>query len=213
MREKPAYVLSLGGLVSAKGLLYQSKPSIENLEASTRSGRNCGAGAPRQLWCGLGVRLTSKEPRSIVGRPRAANQRLGGTVVRYILKSPCPMAANSAVAGVGNTAGTSHSPFAWMLRHSPPAAELHGRPASHAFLRKRSANDGNRSPLAAQLKRGVAAAYCGLSPVSAIRGVGRSTTVIARRRQDRRRAGQEQEVSPRRRLSRPRVDRAADPRQ
>lgn len=212
MREKPAYVLSLGGLVSAKGLLYQSKPSIENLEASTRSGRNCGAGAPRQLWCGLGVRLTSKEPRSIVGRPRAANQRLGGTVVRYILKSPCPMAANSAVAGPKHG---RYKPFAvcGMLRHSPPAAELHGRPASHAFLRKRSANDGNRSPLAAQLKRGVAAAYCGLSPVSAIRGVGRSTTVIARRRQDRRRAAQEHEVSPRRRLSRPRVDRAADPRQ
>ena len=129
-----------------------------------------------------------------------------------ILKSPCPMAANSAVAGPKHG---RYKPFAvcGMLRHSPPAAELHGRPASHAFLRKRSANDGNRSPLAAQLKRGVAAAYCGLSPVSAIRGVGRSTTVIARRRQDRRRAAQEHEVSPRRRLSRPRVDRAADPRQ
>jgi hypothetical protein len=38
------YVLSLVCLVSARGLLYQSKPSIEALDASTRIGRRKASG-------------------------------------------------------------------------------------------------------------------------------------------------------------------------
>jgi hypothetical protein len=90
-----------------EGLLYQSKPSIEDPEVSTRTGRNCAGVAPHQLWCGLGVRLLSDGTAT-----SSSSECLGGTAVRRILKSPCPMAANSAVASARNTAATSHSPFA-----------------------------------------------------------------------------------------------------
>ena len=38
LRKRPGYVLRLGVLVSARGLLYQSKPSIEATHVNTLGG-------------------------------------------------------------------------------------------------------------------------------------------------------------------------------
>ena len=81
-RKRPGYVLRLGGLVSARRLLYQSKPSIEATRINTPSGT-----------CKADLRPLAKCVAGPGGRRRSG----GSGSVPDLPKSPVQTATNSAL--------------------------------------------------------------------------------------------------------------------